>query len=619
MTTITGTVLDTGGAPVPGVEVVAHLMAAPPWPAGVRVSPDAGTVSGSDGGWQLTLTPTSTYPPGAYYLVDEGNAQWAIVVPDTGSHPIGDVVVAAAPITAAVEAARIAEPSWETGGGSGFVDATVGEWAVAWDGVTDDTANLVRLAAAAVLLGSPLRLPPGVGMVSTWAPPSGLVVVGAGREQTTIRQLPSASGANASVVDASNTTGVTVSDLTVDGNLAAFGAVSTEHKHGVQAQGVADLTLRNVRVVNCKGDGVYIGRSGSVHSARVVMSHCAVTGAYRNGLSVIDLTDGKFDFCDFTASVGTAPQAGVDVEPNSNADTVSDLRFVACTMSGNAGYGFTATMYPGGLLQERVALVGCAINDNTLQGVYLVGTTGIEFVGCEIDSNAQDGVYFVGGTILDTVFVGGRIARNGQYGIRCQIATGSTVKNTKLLGVTILDNGGNTPGTFYGMIWGLDSGGGSIDGLFISGVTCGNRLSTNQKYGVYHSVAVVNLTEKNNDFRGNVTSGAIYNDDCTTRLRSDNIGTTRVTGVASSQTVPGSVHWYSCFAIAPITVTLPLTPEPDIDYTFMDTSVAGAAANPVTIVPNTGQSIAGGASNVLLNTTGGTVRLAFQSPKWYIL
>ncbi|MFF4412120.1 hypothetical protein ACFYY8_06275 [Streptosporangium sp. NPDC001559] len=96
MTTITNTVKDASGAPVSGVQVTAHLVAASGFLAGGgEIVKEVATASAADGTWSLTLTPTESlaYPDGAHYVVSEGERRHTITVPATGEHNVADVLI----------------------------------------------------------------------------------------------------------------------------------------------------------------------------------------------------------------------------------------------------------------------------------------------------------------------------------------------------------------------------------------------------------------------------------------------------------------------------------------------------------------------------------------------
>jgi hypothetical protein len=186
----------------------------------------------------------------------------------------------------------------------------------------------------------------------------------------------------------------------------------------------------------------------------------------------------------------------------------------------------------------------------------------------------------------------------------------------------LLDNGQASAGTYYGGVWGLDSNGGTIDGLTITECTSGNRAGSTQKYGMYHSALVTNLTEKNCDFRGNATAAAIYNDDANTRMAADNLGVTVVSGIASSQTLASIVKRASCTPSVtpgnPITLTLPAAPEQNVVYEIWDSN-GNAGTNNVTVVANSGHTIRNGGGAVVLNSAWMSVGMEWRANSWRVL
>ena len=64
---------------------------------------------------------------------------------------------------------------------------------------------------------------------------------------------------------------------------------------------------------------------------------------YRQACSVISARDTTFDNCSFRdtgMTGGTAPQAGVDFEPNTAVDYLVNITLRGCTASNNVGGGF---------------------------------------------------------------------------------------------------------------------------------------------------------------------------------------------------------------------------------------------------------------------------------------
>jgi hypothetical protein len=498
------------------------------------------------------------------------------------------------------------------------LDATKGPNAVAWDGAADDTAKLAALATSAVALGVPLRLPPGIGRVTTWTPPNGLAVYGAGPGRTIIKQHQSATGINDVTIDVSSRSNVSISDLTIDGSKELFGAVASEWKHCIEGRATTGLRLVNVELRNAKGDGLCIGHFGSSHSSDVAAIGLHCHHNHRNGLSIIDLSFGRFTDCRFTDQSGTSPQDGVDIEPNDNTAVVRDIRFVNCDMADNAGDGLGVVMFPGGQEQYGVKVTDCVIRGNGLNGLMLYGAMGVVLTATDIADNAESGITFVSGAIQDVTLTGGAIMRNGHHGIYCQPTAGSTVRNAAVIGTTIYDNGA-AAGAHHGMIWDqAATTAGSVDGVTLRGVTSGNRATTNQVYGAYFSAAVTNLHLDGCDFRGNATSGAIFNDNAATRRHASTPGVTIIAGVTTSSTLANHIRRAFCMPTAPITVTLPPAPEENADYIIMDGN-GTSATNTITVAPSAGHSYANIVGSLVINQAYQQVRMYFYSNKWWVL
>ena len=397
----------------------------------------------------------------------------------------------------------------------GVIDAKVGTNAVAWDGATDDTAKLTALAAAAVAANLPLRLPPGMGRVSTWVIPSGLTVIGPGSGNCTIKQLSSATGTGAVTLNLSNTTRVTIQGVTIDGNLSAFGGVVTEQKHGIFAPHTSFLALTDVVSTNHKGDGLYLGHSSIGISTDTLMTNCRMVGDWRNGLSIINAQRFKAIACQFTGTSGTAPQFGVDIEPNLDTDTIDDIGFVGCNFDGNVGGGFsvvlrnTPTARQAGIYCDST----CTASNNTGPGVLLQNARDFTWEGAA-SNNSSYGVTIIGlyGT---TVSLPGRVTGNQLDGV--QLATGNALTELKLLG-HYWDNGKATAATYDGV-----NVQGTVTRIIMLGATSGGPAgTTNQRYGITAGASVASLSMLSCSLVGNATGPANITAATVTRVDSGN-------------------------------------------------------------------------------------------------
>jgi hypothetical protein len=122
----------------------------------------------------------------------------------------------------------------------------------------------------------------------------------------------------------------------------------SEYRHGLILSKVTNSTVSGLEIAELGGDGIYLR-----WIANVVLQSITTDGAYRNGLSVIGATDlqvlsssflrtgntGRLNAGETLTPMngGTAPRAGVDLEPNGASEALLNVTFRDCVASGNVG------------------------------------------------------------------------------------------------------------------------------------------------------------------------------------------------------------------------------------------------------------------------------------------
>jgi len=112
-----------------------------------------------------------------------------------------------------------------------------------------------------------------------------------------------------------------------------------EWRHGVGLWDCSDVVLRGLTVTETGGDGLYLGASSSGFNKNVLVEDCNFDANYRQGISVISAEDLTIRNCKLTNTSGTAPQAGIDYEPNNAGQRLVNCVLENCVMSGNKGGG----------------------------------------------------------------------------------------------------------------------------------------------------------------------------------------------------------------------------------------------------------------------------------------
>jgi 2,5-diketo-D-gluconate reductase A len=107
-----------------------------------------------------------------------------------------------------------------------------------------------------------------------------------------------------------------------------------EHRHALSIHGCSQLTLRNLRLTQSGGDGVYVESvSGAVFSSLTLDQNL------RQGMSVISANGLLVKDSVFSNTKGTAPMAGIDFEPNEPRNSLSGIEIRSCRVVRNAGAG----------------------------------------------------------------------------------------------------------------------------------------------------------------------------------------------------------------------------------------------------------------------------------------
>ena len=177
--------------------------------------------------------------------------------------------------------------------------------------------------------------------------------------------------------------------LVGDRDTHVYSGTSThEWGHGIQCLGGKRVTIRDMRISKCTGDGVCVGGAAS----DVVIANIVSTQNRRQGLSITNCTNIKVYDSEFSYTEGTAPECGIDIEPDAGY-TCSNVLIRNCRMNGNKKYGVN--------IWQRVSAVtitGCTLEKNGSLGMGTNGCTNITFTNNLVRENSATGVVYNTGT-----------------------------------------------------------------------------------------------------------------------------------------------------------------------------------------------------------------------------
>lgn len=94
---------------------------------------------------------------------------------------------------------------------------------------------------------------------------------------------------------------------------------------GVRIVGSKNIKIINPNIINCWGDGIYIGGKTAISSSQITIKGGIVDNNRRNGISIVDGESIKIQNIVLANTNGTLPMAGIDLEPNKNEDKLTNI------------------------------------------------------------------------------------------------------------------------------------------------------------------------------------------------------------------------------------------------------------------------------------------------------
>ena len=277
------------------------------------------------------------------------------------------------------------------------------------NGVTDDTAAIQAAINALPSTGGTVEIPAGTYMINALqainlrSHTRLLLDTGA-----TLQAIPN-SAERYWIVKARNLNNVEITGGSIVGDRTQHLGTTGEWGYGVNIAGSSYVYVHDISVSNCWGDGLAVGAAvnstSTVPSYSVTFNNVKSDNNRRQGLSVLPATQVYVVNSSFTGSNGTAPQSGIDVEPQTQG-TAMQVRLENVTLANNMGNGLEAHdnvqaltlnnvtsqnnhgygVYVGGV--KYVTINNSNLSENYLFGVDIATTTNyVQVVGNTIEWN----------------------------------------------------------------------------------------------------------------------------------------------------------------------------------------------------------------------------------------
>ena len=189
-----------------------------------------------------------------------------------------------------------------------------------------------------------------------------------------------------------------------------------EWRHVLGFWSCSGVRVSGLVLADSGGDGIYLG----VARKGVPCSDVSITGVtcannYRQGVSVISARDLLIEDCVFRDTWGTAPEAGIDFEPNDSAEELANCVMRNCVSENNRGDAMAFYLRPlrGDSKPLSLRIENCrtvggrhSVSVTTANDAESAGVKGtLEFIGCRF-TGSQDAAVVIG----DKPLSGARIA-----------------------------------------------------------------------------------------------------------------------------------------------------------------------------------------------------------------
>lgn len=302
----------------------------------------------------------------------------------------------------------------------------VADFGATGDGITDDTVAVQNAFNAVPASGGVVVFEPGkTYMINGLYQPIQSIFGGVKPKSNTVLQgnnatlkvIPNAS-IGYCVLNLVEVNNIAVNDLNILGDVDTHIGALNQFGHGLIIGGCYNVTLNNLFVTKCMGDGLLIVTytAGKIN-AEVDVSNSEFVDCRRQGMSVLDLRNGTFTGCTFKdigQTSATSPASGVDLEPDYSGAKVSNLTFLGCTFSNNTnGHGLVVGSITSSNTVENIKLIGCSFSGNGASAITANAVAGVprvsgvfELIDCDITGQVVvENCKIIGGQInLDETY-----------------------------------------------------------------------------------------------------------------------------------------------------------------------------------------------------------------------
>lgn len=118
---------------------------------------------------------------------------------------------------------------------------------------------------------------------------------------------------------------VVVHNAVIAGDRESHLGTTGEWGHGIGLYGSDKITINNLIVSQCWGDGLYLASKDGVTNTNIIVNDISSTYCRRNGISLASGNGVTFNnpYCGYTS--GVDPSSGIDIEPSNLTDEIQNI------------------------------------------------------------------------------------------------------------------------------------------------------------------------------------------------------------------------------------------------------------------------------------------------------
>lgn len=166
-----------------------------------------------------------------------------------------------------------------------------------------------------------------------------------------------------------------------------------EWGHGIMVRGASRVTIRDILIHKCWGDGISIAATTNhsadpgIPSVDVAISNIACIDNRRQGLSLGYARNVRIYDSEFSYTSGTTPGCGIDIESDFDHPNASNTHIENCVFRHNQGNGIQVYRRSNGTTIKR-----CVIERNNGYGILAIGASNAFIALNQIRHNGLIGV-----------------------------------------------------------------------------------------------------------------------------------------------------------------------------------------------------------------------------------